>query len=150
MKFIKVLLMFLILHPFLLRAQDKGLFQRKLFILKNDTLPLRVLYPKGFDQNKRYPLVVFLHGRGESGDDNQKQLTHGAKLFLYGAIRAQFPAIVVFPQCPSDSYWSNVKIETDNKGKRHFFFRKGGKPTEAMSLLLGYFKQVEKKSYIDK
>ncbi|WP_353135735.1 prolyl oligopeptidase family serine peptidase [Pseudopedobacter sp.] len=150
MKIIKVFFLFFVLSPFIAQAQHKGLFQSELFVLKNDTLPLRVLYPKGFDQNKKYPLVIFLHGRGESGNDNQKQLTHGAKLFLDSVNRTKFPAIVVFPQCPSDSYWANVKIETDSKGKRHFFFRKGGKPTEAMSLLLGYFKQVEKKSYVDK
>ena len=59
------------------------------------TLNYRVLYPEGFDETQRYPVVLFLHGRGESGDDNEKQLVHGSSLFLEA--QAKYPAIVIFP-----------------------------------------------------
>jgi len=55
-------------------------------------------------------------------------LTHGAKLFLREDVRKNFPAIVVFPQCPRESYWSNVKIERDSSGKRVFCSRKVAMP----------------------
>ncbi|MCB0578981.1 MAG: hypothetical protein KDD10_06685, partial [Phaeodactylibacter sp.] len=61
-------------------------------------LNYRILYPHNFDENKRYPLVLFLHGRGESGSDNEKQLVHGSKLFLDSLHK--YPAVVIFPQCP--------------------------------------------------
>src|SRR5690348_3416844 len=86
-------------------AQDFSQYQKKEFILKGDTLRYRILYPVNFDQQKHYPLVVFLHGSGERGVDNEKQLVHGGSLFLDPSNREKFPAIVVFPQCPDDSTW---------------------------------------------
>lgn len=68
-------------------------------------LPVRILYPEGYDENKKYPLVLFLHGIGESGTDNERQLTWGASHFLQDSIREKYPAIVVFPQCATDHFW---------------------------------------------
>jgi predicted peptidase len=94
-----------------------------------------MLYPENFDTTKKYPVILFLHGRGESGNDNEKQLTHGAKMFLTTDFRQNFPAIVIFPQCAEDSYWANVEIEAINT-KRFFNFLNGGNPTKSMHLLL--------------
>ena len=79
-------------------SQNKSLFEKQLFILGNDTLPCRILTPENFQSGKKYPLVIFLHGAGERGNDNEAQLTWGGDLFLDSANRANFPAIVVFPQ----------------------------------------------------
>lgn len=133
-----------------LKAQDKSAFTKNLFVLNGDTLPVRILYPEDFDPSKKYPLMLFLHGRGESGNDNEKQLTHGSKMFLDPAFRSKYKAVVVFPQCSKDSYWSNVNITTDEKGKRHFNFQKGGKPTKAMTLLMAYLDELENLNYLDK
>ncbi|MFD1630924.1 prolyl oligopeptidase family serine peptidase [Pseudopedobacter beijingensis] len=146
---LKVLLITLCVVPLALFAQDKKLFQKEYFVVNKETLPLRILYPERFDKNVKYPLVIFLHGRGESGNDNEKQLLHGSSLFLDSKNRVAFPAIVVFPQCAADSYWANVKIKTDEQGKRHFLFRKGGKPTKSMSLLSKYFDSIKQEQYID-
>ncbi|ANE49449.1 alpha/beta hydrolase-fold protein [Flavisolibacter tropicus] len=118
-----------------LQAQDFSLYQKKWFIANNDTLPYRILLPKDFQPTKKYPLVLVLHGSGERGSDNEKQLSHGANLFLNDTVRQDFPAIVVFPQCSENSYWSNVKITTDSAGKRTFNFQTDGEPTTAMHLL---------------
>lgn len=131
------------------KAQDKNDFVKTIFVLKGDTLPVRILYPENFDPTKKYPLMLFLHGRGESGGDNQKQLIHGSKMFLDPVFRAKYPAVVVFPQCSNDSYWANVKITTDEKGKRNFEYLKSGKPTQAMKLLLSYLEQLEDLAYLD-
>src|SRR5688572_12241475 len=90
------------------QAQDLSLFQKKWFVQNNDTLPYRILLPVDYKASEKYPLVLFLHGAGERGSDNEKQLVHGAKLFLNDTVRRDFPAIVVFPQCKENSYWSNV------------------------------------------
>jgi len=68
-------------------AQIQKLFEKKNFINKNsDTLLYRVLYPlikfeDCIKKDKKYPLVIFLHGAGERGNDNKKQLIHGVKIF---------------------------------------------------------------------
>ncbi len=74
-------------------------------------LPYRILYPDNYDKSKKYPLILFLHGAGERGKDNEKQLMHGAKLFLAEENRKNFPAIVVFPQCPGESFWASSRID---------------------------------------
>lgn len=96
------------------QAQDISLFEKHLFIQNGDTLPYRLLLPENYDASKKYPLVFFLHGAGERGNDNEKQLVHGAKLFLKEENRKRFPAIIVFPQCPANSFWSNVQFKMDN------------------------------------
>ena len=144
------LITFLALSFILSQAQDKTAFVKTLFITKGDTLPLRILYPENFDISKKYPLMLFLHGRGESGNDNEKQLIHGSKMFLDPSFRANTQAIVIFPQCDNDSYWANVKIAVDDKGKRSFNFQKGGKPSASMKLLLAYLDDLEDLPYLDK
>ncbi|PST85248.1 phospholipase [Pedobacter yulinensis] len=131
-----------------LHAQNLENYQRGEYLRRNDTIPYRILWPRNFDPKKKYPLVFVLHGRGESGSDNEKQLTHGARLFLRDDVRKKYPAIVIFPQCSQNSYWSNVAITTNAKGKRSFSFQQDGKPTGAMRGLLGLVKQFTRKPYV--
>lgn len=116
-------------------AQPFDAFEKHTFIKDQDTLPYRLLLPDHYDAHKRYPLVIFLHGSGERGNDNEKQLTHGAALFLKKENRAKFPAIVVFPQCSQQSFWSNVKIAGSGKD-RIFEFTADGAPTAPMQLVM--------------
>jgi predicted peptidase len=69
-------------------------------------LPYRLLKPSKLEADKKYPLVLFLHGAGERGTDNAKQLIHGGSTFL--AHREKFPAFVLFPQCPDGNRWVEV------------------------------------------
>lgn len=119
-------------------AQDLSKYERFAFIQNGDTLPYRILMPENYDASYEYPLVIFLHGRGESGRDNEKQLSNGAgALFLKDSLRKAFPAIVVFPQCAADDYWSNVQTVADKNGKRQFYFIPDGEPSQSMRLLSG-------------
>ncbi len=115
-------------------AQDLSLYEKHLYIKDQDTLRYRLLMPANFDASKQYPLILFLHGAGERGNDNEKQLVHGAKFFLREEVRENFQAIIVFPQCPQNSYWSNVDIKNTSEGKREFVFKSGGEPSKAMDL----------------
>ncbi|MCB0521724.1 MAG: carboxylesterase family protein [Lewinellaceae bacterium] len=90
---------------------DLADYQKEWFVLEGDTLPYRILFPEGYDRTKKYPLVLFLHGAGERGSDNEKQLVHGASLFLKPENKQEFPCIVLVPQCPADSYWSCASID---------------------------------------
>ena len=124
----------LFLYSILAGAQDVSLYQKHLYISDNDTMPYRLLLPDNYDAAKMYPLIFFLHGAGERGNDNELQLVHGAKLFLKEEVRKNFPAIIVFPQCPASSFWSNVNFIRDSSGKRTFIFQEDGEPTIAMKL----------------
>jgi len=102
----------LILLQGTLKSQDFNLYAKEVYTSSSgDQLPYRILFPKDYDRSKKYPLVLLLHGGGERGNDNEKQLTHGAKLFLTEESRNNFPAIVVVPQCPTDSYWGNANLD---------------------------------------
>jgi predicted peptidase len=81
-------------------------------------LPYRLLKPPGCSmsapQGPDYPLVVFLHGAGERGDDNQRQLVHGMNEFASDPIRKNFPSFVVAPQCPEDQQWVDTPWSADS------------------------------------
>jgi len=88
-----------------------GQFEKKNFeVSAGQVLPYQIMYPKDYKPGKKYPLLVVLHGAGERGDDNEAQMKYGKNVFLDSLNRFNFPAIVIFPQCPKDSYWSSVKI----------------------------------------
>ena len=89
-------------------------YEKRRYITQNDTLPYRLLLPDNYNPKKSYPLLVFLHGAGERGNDNEKQLLHGSDLYTSDIFRKNYPAIVVFPQCPKNSYWASVQ---KNKSK---------------------------------
>ncbi len=136
---------------FEIKAQDLNLYKKEQFISKNDTLPYRILYPENFNPAKKYPLLLVLHGSGERGNNNEAQLTHGGTVFLKPEMRKSFPAIVIFPQCAADSYWSNVLITTDSVTKKRIFnFRKDGEPTKAMAAVLGLANAIRHKKFVNK
>lgn len=106
------------------------LYEKREFVYKGDTLKYRVLFPENYDKNREYPLVLFLHGAGERGSDNEKQLTHGASLFTDEEVRKDYPSVVIFPQCPADKYW----VERDKTDFKSIDFPE--KPKIANSLFL--------------
>lgn len=81
MKKIILLLSVLLFNLGPILAQDN--YERKVFVsTSGDSLNYRLLEPEAMQAGKKYPLVLFLHGAGERGNDNEKQLTHGAQMFL--------------------------------------------------------------------
>ena len=59
-------------------------------------------------RGKRWPLVLFLHGSGERGDDLELVKKHGPpKLVEQGR---QFPFILASPQCPAEQCWDIVAL----------------------------------------
>ncbi len=92
-------------------------FEPREYADKNgNVLAYRLLKPLDYDPGNKYPLVVFLHGAGERGNDNVAQLKHAAKDFMNEERRRMYPAYVLMPQCPKDQKWCEVdwKLETHN------------------------------------
>lgn len=69
-------------------------------------LNYQMLKPWKVEKGKKYPLILFLHGAGERGNDNELQMTHGSRMFTNPVNRDKYPAYVLFPQCPPGGYWS--------------------------------------------
>src|SRR5688572_25687874 len=86
-------------------------YVKKEFACEGNVLPYRILFPDNYDKGKKYPLLLFLHGAGLRGSDNEKQLMHGARLFLIEENKKKYPAIIVIPQCPADSRWPSLIID---------------------------------------
>ena len=55
-------------------------YEARVFVDQGETLNYRLMRPAGYDAKGEtpYPLVLFLHGAGERGSDNAKQLVHGS------------------------------------------------------------------------
>ena len=82
-------------------------YQKKTYVsIENDTLLYRELTPEKMMPDRKYPLVVFLHGAGERGNDNEAQLLHGGNMFTNPVNREKYPAYVIFPQCPNEDFWA--------------------------------------------
>ena len=80
---------------------------------KGDTLNYRLLSPD-FDPLRKYPLVIFLHGSGESGDDNLAQLQWGVSNFATDYNLKMHKAFVIAPQCPKNQTWDNFYGNLEN------------------------------------
>lgn len=64
--------------------------------------------PKDYDKQESWPLLLFLHGAGERGDDLELVKKHGPpKLVAEGQ---DFPFIIVSPQCPEDKWWEPLQL----------------------------------------
>ncbi len=138
----------LLLHSLLALAQDG--FQARIYeTKKGQKLPYQILYPENYNRHHKYPLVLVLHGAGERGADNQKQLVHGSKLFLSDNNRRQFPAIVIFPQCPVDSYWMSGKIDR-SKQPIELSFDYPKAPNWPLKAAVELVKKLSKKEAVDK
>lgn len=59
-------------------------------------------------QHGRAPLVLFLHGAGERGTDNSKQLKYLPTWLADPALRRKHPCYVLAPQCRMDERWVDV------------------------------------------
>ena len=74
-------------------------------------LPYRLLTPERNDGDTtgKYPVILFLHGAGERGGDNEAQLTYIDTVFAAPKFRREHPCYVIVPQCAEEYRW----CETD-------------------------------------
>ena len=70
-------------------------------------LPCRIHVPDGLAPGETAPLVLFLHGSGSRGDDNEKPSRHAiARAILEYLRETGTKAFVLAPQCPKDGRWA--------------------------------------------
>lgn len=80
------------------------------------------------------PLVVFLHGAGERGDDNRAQLVHFAGRTASGEFQRKAPCFVLAMQCPKGETWASLDLRAfREKGE---FPKHAAEPTRAMRAVM--------------
>jgi predicted peptidase len=84
-----------------------------------DRLPYRLFVPLGYDANRKYPLLLWLHGVDGRGSDNVKQLTHENQIathfWITSEAQTKFPVFVLVPQCPSGEPWAEPEFNQPSK-----------------------------------
>ncbi len=118
--------------------KDSLAFARLQYITKTDTLPFRLLKPRKLENDKTYPLIIFLHGAGERGNNNEGNIKHINELVTNNANRMKYPCFVIAPQCAKKQQW----IEAYNSP-----FSK--KPSKPMQLFIGLLEKTLKEYPID-
>ena len=119
-------------------------FSKEVFVSPSSgKLKYRKLSPTNAGGRRSLPLVVFLHGSGERGDDNVSQLKHGLDYLASPEGMQKFPATIIAPQCPKDMRWSNLLPEGAEEGKL------SPQPTEPMRLILELINELQITDNID-
>jgi predicted peptidase len=99
--------------PVFIGAQQTSTFYKYILHKPTDTIS-----PK--------PLILFLHGSGESGDNLDLLKVHGPLKYLSNSNENDIDAYILVPQCPTDQYWETTllfelleKVVADNKVDRN-------------------------------
>jgi len=89
-------------------ADESGQTSQRLDVTIRVAMGYLLYLPKDYDTKESWPLVLFLHGSGERGDDLELVKKHGPpKLIGEGK---GFPFIVVSPQCPKSQSWEPLEL----------------------------------------
>ena len=140
----KILLCFFLFVTVISSFSQPSLFSYEKFINGKDTLKYRQLFPDA-NSFRKYPLVVFLHGSGERGKDNDAQLKWGVMNFAVEQTMMKYPAFVIAPQCPVNMNWANI---TMNRSTREVRLEKD--PSKPMELVIALINKMINELPIDK
>ena len=89
-------------------SQVQGNYEKERLISKEkDTLNYRIQNPLNAEKDKKYPLIVFLHGMGSRGADNERPLKALPPVFKDSLNTGKYPCYVLVPQCPKNDVWVN-------------------------------------------
>ena len=90
-----------------IRAVKTSEFKALTFASKQTNLkmPYRLFTPKGYDPERPYALILYLHGAGDRGSDNQQQFSQLTMWLARSKHQIETPAFVLAPQCPSGMQW---------------------------------------------
>ncbi len=89
--------------------RETGFLNRRV-TLKGETYRYQVYVPLEWNKGKKWPVILFLHGAGERGEDGLVQTEVG----IGTAIRRhpdRFPCVVVMPQCRRGVWWADPQME---------------------------------------
>lgn len=104
---IKIILLFLPL--FIFAQNDQKSLTKK--ITKEISVNYVLHFPENYKNIKQdWPLIVFLHGSGERGDDLSKVSIHGPLKYIKNGNKLD--AVILAPQCPEKEIWDKDILYT--------------------------------------
>lgn len=115
----KRLLLILTFSTILMNAQSTNTiaekFERASFTYDTTTINYRFYKPAIPEGTTKVPMILTLHGAGERGNDNEKQIAyHGiATAWADSLSQVKHPCIVVSPQCPENNRWVDTHWNID-------------------------------------
>ena len=99
-------------------------------------IPYRYYLPEGYDPERKYPIVVYMHGNGSRGEDNERHLLSDGAALHTAIFRSKYDCIILAPQCTDRSMWCNIRSAA---GSAAFFDREMGVELRAMIRLYDKF-----------
>jgi len=130
-KNIFLIILFLTISNFS-KSQYSDLFDKNEYIYGSDTLRYRLYIPEPIknvfhfesvlkknlllpvENSTKYPIILFLHGSGERGNDNNVQLTYIDSVFAKEKLQSENPCFILAPQCQIDKRWVDVDWDLPN------------------------------------
>jgi endonuclease/exonuclease/phosphatase family metal-dependent hydrolase/predicted esterase len=122
------------------------LFQYRLRIIGEDTLRYRIIFPSKVRKDRKYPTVLFFHGSGERGSDNERQLIHAKQFFIDSVDK--YGICGILPQCPSGDYWASVN-RTETPNGLNFEFLNKEKPNQTLGMVINLINELQNHILID-
>jgi predicted peptidase len=101
----------------------------------------RLLKPP-MQPGEKYPVVLFLHGAGERGDDNRAQLKYLPSWLAEPENRQRYPCWLIAPQCRQGKLWVDVPFRTAK-------FVMPEEPSDQMRVALGILERILKEPAAD-
>ena len=107
------LLLFFLLGPVLVpanaKSHDTGFLDRTI-TLKGTSYKYQVFVPENWSPHQKWPIILFLHGAGERGNDGLQQTDIGIGTEIRND-RGRIPAVVVMPQCQKNLWWTQPPMD---------------------------------------
>jgi predicted peptidase len=95
--------------PVYARKHDTGFLDRTITV-QGTTYKYQVFVPDDWNSHQKWPVILFLHGAGERGDDGLLETDVGIGPAIRNG-RSRIPAIVVMPQCPKNLWWLHPPMQ---------------------------------------
>jgi predicted peptidase len=91
------------------KSHETGFLDRSI-VLQGTTYKYQVFIPETWTPHQKWPIILFLHGSGERGNDGMQQTDVGIGAEIRSD-RGRIPAIVVMPQCRKNFWWTQPPMD---------------------------------------
>jgi len=110
LKFLVLLVLcLLIAFPAHAKTHETGFLDRSITV-QGTTYKYQVFVPDTWTPHEKWPVILFLHGAGERGEDGLQETDVGIGTAIRSN-RSTIPAIVVMPQCRPNVWWMQAPMD---------------------------------------